>query len=148
TYNFTSPGPFTFVPGLGQTSGKIRAIGASGKGGTRSTTGVAGGAGGGAVSGHDTYPMTPGQAISGVVGAAGTRGGFPTLAATYTAFQDSRNLSSLVTASFTPSAGDVLVVKAVNGDGAATFGTPSGGGLTFTSRVNAGTSGFSRAQLW
>lgn len=148
SYPFTTPGPFTFIPSLGQTSGKIRAIGASGKGGTRTTTGTAGGAGGGATSGHDTYPLTPGQAISGVVGAAGATGGFPTLAATYPAFQDSRNLYSLVTASFTPTAGDVLIVKAVNGDGAATFGTPSGGGLTWTSRVNIGPAGTARVALW
>ena len=148
SYTFTAAGPFTFVPGLGQTSGKIRAIGASGKGGTRTTTGVAGGAGGGAVSGHDTYPMTPGQAISGVVGAAGTGGGFPTLAATYPAFQDSSNGLSLVTASFTPQAGDVLVIKAIAGDGFSGFGSPSGGGLTWTSRVNSGATNRARAQLW
>jgi hypothetical protein len=144
---FTAAGPFTFVPTLGQTTGKIRAIGGSGKGGARTTTGVAGGAGGGATAGHDTYPLTPGQAISGVVGAAGGSGGFPTLAATFYASQDSPNTNSLVTASFTPTANDVLVVKADISD-PTTFGTPSGGGLTFTSRVNATGSGFARAQVW
>jgi hypothetical protein len=148
TYTFTSAGPFTFVPSLGQTSGKVRVIGASGKGGSRTTTGVAGGAGGGATAGHDTYPMTPGQAISGVVGAAGGSGGFPTLAATYSAFQDSSNTLSLVTASFTPTASDVLVIKAIIGDGFSNFGSPSGGGLTWTSRVNIGPTGTSRVVLW
>ena len=42
-------------------------IAASGKGGTRTTTGTAGGAGGGATVGHDTYPLTPGQAIKNVM---------------------------------------------------------------------------------
>jgi hypothetical protein len=145
---FSTPGPFTFVPGLGQTTAKIRAIAASGKGGTRTTTGTAGGAGGGATVGHDTYPLTPGQAISGVIGAAGTSGGFPTLANTYPAFQDSSNTAALVTASFTPTASDVLVIKAIVGDGFSNFGSPSGGGLTWTSRVNIGPTGTSRVVLW
>lgn len=143
----TAPGPFTFIPGLGVTVGKVRAIGASGKGGARTTTGVSGGAGGAATVGHDTYPMTPGQAISGVIGAAGGTGGFPTLTASYYASQDSPSSATLVTASFTPTAADVLVVKAATSDGCS-FGTPSGGGLTWTSRVNAAGSGFARAQVW
>ena len=100
------------------------------------------------MAGHDTYPLTPGQAITGVIGAAGTNGGFPTLAATYTAFQDSSNTASLVTASFTPSASDVLVIKAIVADGFSTFGSPSGGGLTWTSQVNIGPTGTSRVRLW
>jgi hypothetical protein len=148
TYPFTTPGTTTFVPGLGQTSGKVRAIGASGIGGTRTTTGVAGGAGGGATAGHDTYPMTPGQPIAITIGAAGTRGGFPTLAASYFAAQDSSNANSLVTPSFTPSANDVLVIKAIVSDGYSNFGSPSGGGLTWTSRVNIGPTGTSRVGLW
>lgn len=49
---------------------------------------------------------------------------------------------ALVTASFTPSAGEVIVVKAQTWDKATATGTPSGGGLTYTSRVTIAPSVF------
>lgn len=75
----------------------------------------------------------------------------PTLSAATPAlvFNDTAGTTSLVTASFTPANGDILVVKATNGDANQTFGTPSGGSLTYTSRVNVGTSGSStRTAIW
>lgn len=149
TYNFTTAGPISFVPALGQTSGKIRVIGASGKGGARTTTGTAAGAGGGALAAHDTYPMTPGQAISGVVGAAGGTGGFPTLTTSYLVAQDGASSGSLVTPSFTPAAGEVIIIKGLIEDAFASFGSPTGGGLTWTKRVDIGSAfSTSRATVW
>jgi hypothetical protein len=73
------------------------------------------------------------------VGAGGGTGGQPTLTAAYYVNQDGRNYTPLVTPSFTPASGEVLVVKAEASDAIVTFNTPSGGGQTFTQRVNIGT---------
>jgi hypothetical protein len=149
TTTFSTAGPITFIPGIGQTSGKIRVKGAAGKGGSRTTAGLAGGGGAGAGVGHDTYPMTPGQAMFGVVGAAGGSGTFPTLTTSYFVQQDGANGFTLATPSFTPAAGEVIVIKGVIEDAFASFGSPSGGGLTWTQRVNIGTAfGTSRCTVW
>ena len=60
----------------------------------------------------------------------------PTLIASYEVIAPTKDITSLVTPSFTPSNGEVLIVKAAaesfdNPD----IGAPSGGGQTYTSRV-------------
>lgn len=72
----------------------------------------------------------------------------PTLTASYNAFDTSVDTGTLTTASFTPAAGDVIVVKAVSSDASLTFGTPSGGSLTFLSRVSLFTAAFTGVQIW
>jgi hypothetical protein len=149
TVTFSTPGPFSFIPPVGVKAGAVLVQAASGKGGDRTTTGLGGGGGGGAAVTHPAYPMTPGQAISGFIGAGGSAGAFPSLVTSYYAEQDSWTGANLVTPSFTPAAGEVLVVKAIASDSVASFpSAPSGGGLTWTSRVNSGVSGFCRVQIW
>lgn len=148
TTTFTTPGITTWTPPAGVTTVKVRVKGAGGVGGARTTAGQGGGAGGGGGIGEDLYPVVPGQPLNITVGAAGATGGFPTLVTSYYNSQDGRNTNSLVTPSFTPAANEVLVVKAGNEDGGGTFGTPTGGGLTWTQRVNIGGTGTARAALW
>lgn len=72
----------------------------------------------------------------------------PTLTQSYNAFDTSVDSASLVTASFTPAAGDVIVVKALSSDASMTFGTPTGGGLTYTSQYSLFTALFTGIQIW
>jgi hypothetical protein len=68
----------------------------------------------------------------------------PTLVASY--FLQSPiagNSATLVTSSFTPADGEVIVVKAQTWDTGTAAGTPSGGSLTYTSRVVIAGGGFS-----
>ena len=59
----------------------------------------------------------------------------PTLTASYLVVSSAANTTPLVTPSFTPAVGEIIVVKvaAENGTG---LGTPSGGSLTYTSRAS------------
>src|SRR6185312_1843678 len=148
TTNFTTPGITSWTPPAGVTSVKVRVKGASGLGGARSTTGQGGGAGGGSGVGEDSYPVTPGQPITVVVGAAGGSGGFPTLVASYFDHEDAWNFNTLTTPSFTANAGELIVVKALNSERSQTFGTPTGGGLTFTNRVDQNITSHCRADIW
>jgi hypothetical protein len=76
----------------------------------------------------------------------------PTLAQSYLVEINVANVTSLVSPSFTPATGELIVVKAANEDAVLTFGTPSASGFTLgtvTSRVNNGTSGATcRTALW
>jgi hypothetical protein len=54
----------------------------------------------------------------------------------------SGDTSVLTTPSFTPSAGEVIVVKAATWDTGTPSGTPSGGGLVYTRRATAAPGGF------
>jgi hypothetical protein len=144
--SFSTPGAWSWFPPEGATISKALVQGASGIAGARTTAGPGGGAGAGAAVELVDYPCTPGQAIGGVIGAGGTRGGFPALANTYVAAQDGSNSYSLVTASFSPTAGDVLVIKAIVANAFSNFGSPSGGSLAWTSRVNNGPS--ARVRIW
>ncbi len=67
----------------------------------------------------------------------------PTLVTSYFA-QSSTNgdSSSLSTPTFTPSAGEIIVVKAATWDSGTPSGTPSGGSLTYTRRSTAAPGGF------
>lgn len=60
--------------------------------------------------------------------------------------------TAIVTPSWTPAAGNLLVIKIITGDAGQTFGTPAASGFTtgtVTSRVDVGTSGAScRVGLW
>jgi hypothetical protein len=50
--------------------------------------------------------------------------------------------STLVTPSFTPASGELIVVKAATWDGGTASGTPSGGSLTYTRKSTAAPAGF------
>lgn len=64
----------------------------------------------------------------------------PSLIASYEVDSAAANNVSLVSPSFTPSNGEVLVVKVVTADDGQTIGTPSGGSQVFTSRAASATS--------
>ena len=148
TQVFTAAGAGRFIPPVNVRTLAVLVQAGAGKGGDRTTSGFGGGGGGAASVVHPAYPCTPGQGIDYFVGAGGTAGVLPALAASYYAEQDTYTGNALVTPSFTPAAGEVLVVKAVASDSVATFPAPTGGGLTWTSRVSSGAGGFSRVQIW
>jgi hypothetical protein len=52
--------------------------------------------------------------------------------------------TSALTVTFTPGSGEILVVKLATWDSAASLGAPSGGGLTYTSRVVVAPGGFNQ----
>lgn len=58
----------------------------------------------------------------------------PSLTASYEVDSTAANTTSLVSPSFTPSNGEVLVVKVIVGDRLTTFVTPTGGSQAYTSR--------------
>lgn len=58
------------------------------------------------------------------------------------------DLSALVTPSFTPQAGEILVVKCVGADASITFGTPTGGGWTYTSRGTDTSTSHTSLAMW
>lgn len=64
----------------------------------------------------------------------------PTLLASYEVDSAASNLTSLVTPSFTPSNGEVIVVKAVAENNNCVPGTPTGGSQTYTSRASSAAS--------
>lgn len=67
----------------------------------------------------------------------------PSLVASYfTASPIGGDSSSLVTPMFTPSNGEVIVVKAATWDTNTASGTPSGGGLTYVRRATGAPGGF------
>lgn len=62
----------------------------------------------------------------------------PTLVTTpYEVDSTAANTTSLVTPSFTPTNGEVIVVKAVTEDSGTTISTPTGGSQTYTSRATS-----------
>jgi hypothetical protein len=63
----------------------------------------------------------------------------PTLVASYEVDSGaSRNTTALTTPSFTPSVGEIIVVKRMTEDSGSLYsGAPSGGSLTYTSRVSS-----------
>jgi hypothetical protein len=63
-------------------------------------------------------------------------------------FSDTLINTSLVTASFTPPSGSILVVKVTSSDSAQTHSTPTATGLTFTPRPNVGPASSTRVSLW
>ncbi len=67
----------------------------------------------------------------------------PTLITSYFAASPTAgDTSSLVTPTFTPSNGEVIVVKAATWDTGTASGTPSGGGLTYTQQIIGAPGGF------
>lgn len=66
----------------------------------------------------------------------------PTLIASYAVYSAAADTSTLTTPSFTPSNGEVIVVKLTTWDTAVPMGTVSGGGQTYTTRVTAAPGGF------
>jgi hypothetical protein len=67
----------------------------------------------------------------------------PTLAATpLFVTSGAVNSSAITTASFTPSNGEVVVVKMTTGDTTVSMGAPTGGSQTYTSRVVVAPGGF------
>lgn len=71
----------------------------------------------------------------------------PTLVTSYLVVQSASNLTALVTPSFTPADGEVIVVKAVTATQACLIGTPTGGSLTYTSRGSIVTANYTVAAL-
>ena len=66
----------------------------------------------------------------------------PTLIASYAVYSAGVDTSALTTPSFTPSNGEVIVVKLATWDASNPMGAVSGGGQTYTTRVTGPTSGF------
>lgn len=66
----------------------------------------------------------------------------PTLIASYSVNSASIDTTDLVTPAFTPSSGEVIVVKLATWDTGNPMGTVSGGGQTYTTRVTAAPGGF------
>lgn len=66
----------------------------------------------------------------------------PTLIASYNLVTSAVDSSTLTTPSFTPSNGEIIVVKAATWDSTQTMGTPTGGSQTYTSRAAATSGGF------
>lgn len=66
----------------------------------------------------------------------------PTLTASYYVTSGAANTNTLTTASFTPSNGEVVIVKAATWDSTITMGTPTGGSQTYTLRCSATSGGF------
>ncbi len=52
------------------------------------------------------------------------------------------NSSAVTTASFTPSNGEIIIVKLATSDSTMSMGTPTGGSQTYTSRVTSTSGGF------
>lgn len=61
---------------------------------------------------------------------------------------DGANTNTLTTPTFVPAVGDLIVVKTLLGDSAMTVNTPTGGGLTWTQRIQDGTASHVRAAIW
>lgn len=73
----------------------------------------------------------------------------PTLIISYFVKQDALNLTTLTTPSFTPSVGEVIVVKGVTADGATPYGTPSDSQTnTYTSRKSSTSASFTPCYIW
>lgn len=72
----------------------------------------------------------------------------PTLVNSYLVVQSANNATTLTTASFTPSDGEILVVKSVTGDTSIVIGTATGGSLTYTSRATVTTSSKCAARIF
>lgn len=68
----------------------------------------------------------------------------PTLVNSYYVQISPQGTSALVTPSFTPSNGEVLVVKLVTWDSGSPLGAPTGGSQTYTSRVTNAPGGFNQ----
>lgn len=66
----------------------------------------------------------------------------PTLVNSYIAKTSSPTTGAITTASFTPTNGEILVIKAETWDATITMSTPTGGSQTYTSRVAYGPAGF------
>jgi len=66
----------------------------------------------------------------------------PTLVTSYYVQISPQGTSALVTPSFTPSNGEVLVIKLATWDTGSPLGAPTGGGQTYTSRVINAPGGF------
>jgi hypothetical protein len=66
----------------------------------------------------------------------------PSLITSYYVQISPQGTSALVTPSFTPSNGEVLVIKLVTWDSAAAMGAPTGGSQTYTSRIINAPGGF------
>lgn len=72
----------------------------------------------------------------------------PTLAASFPVAASAKDTSSLVTSSFTPGVGDVIVVKVCSADQSLVGGTPTASGLTFTLRASSAVTNNVWAGLW
>lgn len=73
----------------------------------------------------------------------------PTFVQSYVVTLSALTTAALVTPSFTPGNGEVIVIKAVGADKLMTWGSlPTGGSLTYTSRQSVSTANFCSLALW
>jgi hypothetical protein len=101
-------------------------------------------------------PRRPAPARAQVGPLAGAAGGGlaippdpPVLVTSYPVYQTTVGSASLVTPSFTPAIGELLVIKGIAEDVGMLLSTPTGGGLTYTLRVSqVGVSGNVNAYIW
>jgi hypothetical protein len=73
---------------------------------------------------------------------------WPILMAAYQVNSAGIDLSALVTPTFTPATGDILVVKCVGADASITFGTPVGGGWTYSPRGTDTSASHTSLAMW
>lgn len=146
--------------GGGGGAGNAAVGGAGGNGGVGvgGTAGAGGSVGGGAgavgvITGAGNAGNVPGGAGSGAsttatsrAGGAGAAGqvivtwtdtaGFPNLIDSYVVLSTAANLTSTITPTFTPSNGEVIIVKAISDNSNAIPGTPTGGSQTYTQAIS------------
>lgn len=73
---------------------------------------------------------------------------WPQLVAAYQVNSAGIDLAATVTQPFTPVAGEFLIVKCAGADSSITFGTPVGGGWTYTSRGSDTTASHTSLAMW
>lgn len=94
----------------------------------------------------------PGDILASTVFATTTFGAVvaeaPTLIASYAVASTASDQSSLITPSFTPAIGEVLVIKAVSANPSQILGTPTGGGWTYTQQIANAVTAYCRVMIW
>jgi hypothetical protein len=91
--------------------------------------------------------LVPLTAVSGGGGGSGG-GSTPALITSYLVTSSTNGTSSLVTSAFTPTNGEVIVVKASTSDAGTVVGTPTGGSQTYTLRGSVTSGSFCYAVLY
>lgn len=104
----------------------------------------------GALSGSpvDTVPEAATLSGSGTLSGAPSQHTLPQLVASYPASSGSNGTGTLTTATFTPAAGEILVVKATSGDQPCAVGAVSGGGLTWTLQISLSAGSNDPVKVW
>lgn len=167
----SSAGP-SMASGAGGGSAGSTSIGGNGTTGTggAGSAGTGGGAAGAAglvagTSGAGNAGNFPGSGGGGATTTATARAGgnggsgqvivtfadtasYPNLIASYVVLSTAANIASLVTQTFTPTNGEVLVIKAVCEGSVTVIGAASGGSQTYTTQVTDSTASTSYTKLY